>query len=97
MLRHFDIPFISIDLDSVAYQEGNRGGAIRAALAERTGVRTIPQVFIGREFVGGCTDLFDAWRQEKAQALLRNSGVAYRETLKDDPYRFFPAWLHPRG
>jgi len=97
MFRHFDIPFVSIDLDSVAYQEGDRGGAIRAALAERTGVRTIPQVFIGREFVGGCTDLFDAWRQEKAQALLRNSGVAYRETLKDDPYRFFPAWLHPRG
>jgi cysteine synthase len=97
MFRHFDIPFVSIDLDSVAYQEGDRGGAIRAALAARTGVRTIPQVFIAGEFVGGCTDVFDAWRQDKAQSLLRNAGVAYRETLRDDPYRFFPAWLHPRG
>lgn len=97
MFQHFGIPFVSIDLDSVAYQDGDRGGAIRAALAERTGVRTIPQVFIAGEFVGGCTDLFDAWREQRAQLLLRKAGVAFRETLKDDPYGFFPAWLHPRG
>jgi cysteine synthase A len=97
MFQHFGIPFVSIDLDSVAYQEGDRGGAIRAALAERTGMRTIPQVFIAGEFIGGCTDLFDAWREERAQTLLRKAGIAFHETLKDDPYSFFPAWLHPRG
>jgi cysteine synthase A len=97
MFAHFGISFRSIDLDSVDYQAGNRGGAIRNALAHRTSIRTIPQIFIGGEFVGGSTDLFDAWRNGRAQALLNKAGIAFRETLKDDPYGFFPAWLHPRG
>jgi cysteine synthase A len=96
MFQHFGIPFRSIDLDSAQYQEGNKGGAIRAALAAHTGMHTIPQIFISRSFMGGCTDLFDAWRDERAQAMLKKAGIAFRDTLNDDPYSFFPAWLHPR-
>src|SRR5690606_23673941 len=56
------IPYRSIDLDSVEYQQDDRGGEIRAALTARTGIATIPQIFIGGELIGGCTDLFDAWK-----------------------------------
>jgi cysteine synthase len=97
--RLFDrlqISYRAVDLDSVEYQQDDRGGRIRAALAARTSVATIPQIFIGGEFIGGCTDLFEAWRGGRAQQLLERSGVDYDRTAKIDPYTFLPGWLHPR-
>jgi cysteine synthase A len=97
--RLFDrlqIHYRAVDLDSVEYQHDDRGGRIRAALVARTSVATIPQIFIGGEFIGGCTDLFEAWRSGRAQNLLERSGVDYDRTAKIDPYTFLPGWLHPR-
>ena len=96
LLGRLQIRYRAVDLDSVEFQREDRGGRIRAALAERTSVATIPQIFIGGEFVGGCTDLFDAWRGGRAQQLLERSGVDYDRSAKIDPYTFLPAWLHPR-
>ncbi len=93
MFAHFGIPFRSIDLDSVQYQAGNRGGAIRAVVTARTGVPTIPQIFIGGELVGGCTDLMDGWRSGRVQRLLAASGVAYDHAAEADPRSFLPSWL----
>ncbi|HSM19017.1 MAG TPA: pyridoxal-phosphate dependent enzyme, partial [Hyphomicrobiales bacterium] len=53
MFAEYEIPYRSIDLDSVEYQHENKGGKIRAALLERTGLKTIPQIYIGGEHVGG--------------------------------------------
>jgi cysteine synthase A len=90
------IAYRSVDLDSVEYQKGNRGGKIRAALTARTSVATIPQVFVGGEFIGGATDVFDAHRAGRLQELLERTHVEYDRDLKVDPYSFLPAWLHPR-
>lgn len=96
MFRHFGIEFHSVDLDSVAFQAGDRGGAIRHALGNRTGIRTIPQIFVDGQFVGGSTDLFAAWRSGKVQPLLKNAGVNVRDDVVTDPAAFLPGWLHPR-
>jgi cysteine synthase A len=96
MLAGYGIQYRSIDLDSVEYKTGDRGGAIRAALVERTGMTTIPQIFIGGEFVGGATDLFEAWRAGHAQQLLERSGVAFDRGVAADPFGFLPTWLQPR-
>ena len=96
LLGRLQIRYRAVDLDSVEFQRDDRGGRIRAALAERTSVATIPQIFIGGEFIGGCTDLFDAWRGGRAQQLLERSGVDYDRTAQIDPYSFLPGWLHPR-
>jgi cysteine synthase A len=96
MLAKFEIPYRAVDLDSVAYQEDDWGGQIRAALTERTTWKTIPQIFVGNEFVGGCTDAFDAWREGRLQSLLDKHGVAYAKDADADPYSFLPTWLHPR-
>jgi cysteine synthase A len=96
MLAGYGIQYRSIDLDSVEYKSGDRGGAIRAALVERTGMTTIPQIFIGGEFVGGATDLFAAWRAGRAQQLLERSGVAFDRSVAADPFGFLPTWLHSR-
>jgi cysteine synthase A len=96
MLAHFEIPFRAIDLDSVAYQKEEWGGAVRKALNARTGMRTIPQIFIGGELVGGSTDLFAAWKAGEVQPRLKAAGIAFRDARDVDPYGFLPSWLQPR-
>jgi cysteine synthase A len=96
MFGRYKIPYRSVDLDSVEYQKDNLGGKIRAALTARTSVATIPQIFVGGEFVGGSTDLFNAWKQGRVQSLLANARVAYDQTITADPFSFLPTWLHPR-
>jgi cysteine synthase A len=96
MFAHCGIRYRSVDLDSVEYQKDDRGGKIRAALTARTSIATIPQIFVGGELVGGCTDVFDAWRAGKLQALLARHAVAYDRQVTVDPYSFLPGWLHPR-
>ena len=65
-------------------------------LAERTGAATIPQIFMGGEHVGGCTDLFDAWRDGTVPRLLDAKGISYERSETLDPYDLLPKWLHPR-
>lgn len=97
MLARYGVPYRSIDLDSVAYQEDDRGGKLRAALRETTGARTIPQIYVGGEHIGGATELFDAAKDGSLQSLLRANGVRWNESIDDDPYSFLPGWLHARG
>jgi glutaredoxin len=47
MFAKYEIPYRSVDLDSVEYQKDNKGGKIRVALRERTDSKTIPQIFFG--------------------------------------------------
>ena len=90
------IDFKTVDLDSVPFQEGNLGRSIRDVLEQHTSMQTIPQVFIGGKFVGGCTDVFDGWKVGDVQAALKKNGVSYDAIFSKDPYSFLPEWLHPR-
>jgi len=90
------IPYRSVDLDSTAYQRDDRGGQIRAVLRARTGSKTIPQVFVGGEFIGGCTDTLEMFKDGRLQSLLGKHGVGFDESVRVDPYSLLPGWLHPR-
>jgi cysteine synthase len=90
------IPYRSIDLDSTAYKRDDRGGQIRAVVCARTGSKTIPQVFVGGEFIGGCSETFDRVKDGRLQALLGKHGVHFDASVRGDPYALLPAWLHPR-
>ena len=90
------VPFESIDLDAVTYQQDDRGGRIRKVLQQRLGQSTIPQLFIGGDHMGGCSELFDAYRDGSLQMRLRHIGVTFNETLEIDADRLLPQWLHPR-
>ncbi|MFT3723616.1 MAG: pyridoxal-phosphate dependent enzyme [Hyphomonadaceae bacterium] len=91
------VPYHAVDLDSVVYQKDNLGGRIRAALRERTGSVTIPQIFVGGKFVGGCSDLFDAWKSSRLQELLQASNVNFKDEPDFDAYTLLPKWLQPRA
>ena len=96
MLDRLRIPYTSIDLDSVEFQRDDRGGKIRAVLAARTGAVTIPRIYIAGEHIGGCTELFDAWRAGTVQQALTRFGVPFDVEADVDPYGFLPKWLEPR-
>jgi cysteine synthase len=91
----YQVPYRSIDLDAVAYQDGNRGGKIRAALGAKISTPTIPQIFVGGELVGGCTETLQAMKDGDLQKRLARSGVAYDETVATDPFSFLPNWRSP--
>ncbi|MEM6839764.1 MAG: cysteine synthase A [Cyanobacteria bacterium P01_C01_bin.120] len=90
------IAYRSIDLDSVQYQADSWGGKIRAALNDKTGCKTIPQIFVGGEFIGGCTETFDAFKSGKLQELLSQHKADCGASVQIDPYSLLPGWLQPR-
>jgi cysteine synthase A len=96
LFARYRIPYRSVDLDSVEYQRDDFGARIRAALTARTGIATIPQVFVGGELVGGCTDVIDAFRDGRLQPKLADLGMQIDSSTDTDPRSFLPAWLHPR-
>lgn len=55
-----DIEKVRVDLDSTR----------RAEMMERTGRRTVPQIFIGDTYVGGCDELYDLEHKGKLNELL---------------------------
>jgi cysteine synthase A len=96
MFTECGIPFRSIDLDSVDYQENDWGGQVRAALNARFDIKTIPQIFVGGKRIGGATETFDAFKEGELQKLLGQNGVAYNRAVNVDPYTLLPSWMHPR-
>jgi cysteine synthase A len=90
------IPYRSIDLDSVAYQEDDRGGQIRSVLRARLGSSTIPQIFVAGEHIGGATDTFQAFKAGELQARLDRAGIAHGDLGGKDPFELLPNWLHKR-
>ncbi len=48
--------------------DGDR--AARAALAQRSGRNTVPQIWIGERHIGGCDDLYALERSGKLDSLL---------------------------
>jgi cysteine synthase A len=89
-------PYRSVDLDSSAYQVDDQGGRIRSVLAARTGSKTIPQLFVGGEWIGGTTETMAAFKEGRLQRLLREQGVAFDDDVEVDVDALMPAWLHPR-
>lgn len=90
MFDRAGIVYHPVDPDSVAYQHEARGGKTRATPNARTRVVRIQQGFVGGEFSGGCTEVFEAWRDGLLQDLLRRNDGAVRE-LERDPYTFSEA------
>jgi cysteine synthase A len=97
LFARLGIPYQPVDLDSVAYQEGDLGGKIRAVLKERLNTPTIPQIFIGGQHLGGATDLFEALKSGKLADMLERNGIAMAEVEEGfEPESLLPGWLHRR-
>lgn len=94
MFQKLGIDYLSIDLDSAALQDGHQGMKIRADLTHKTRVKTIPQLFVGGEFIGGATEFFDAYNEGELLKLFAKHNVDYKRIEGFDPYSLLPTWLH---
>jgi cysteine synthase A len=94
-LQQQAVDFRTIELDSPEYAKDDLGLKIRAALAQRVGRRTIPQIFIDGTAIGGCTELFDGWRTGSVQQRLSECGVHFTSDAATDPESFLPQWRQP--
>jgi cysteine synthase len=96
LFAQLGIPYRSVNLDSVEYQSGELGDKLRAVLAARTNTKTIPQIFVGGEHIGGCTEFFDAWRDGSMRACLTANRIPFNTDVTIEPSDLLPKWLHPR-
>jgi cysteine synthase A len=96
MFAKYEIPYRAIDLDSVPYQVDDKGGKIRKAIEQRTGLKTIPQIYVGGVHLGGATEMFDACKDGSLGKMLEENNVAWNQSIETDPYTFLPGWLHSR-
>ena len=97
LFERCQIAYRSVDIDSAALQgDNNWGGQIRAALTERTSLRSIPQAFVGGELIGGASDVFAAFAEGRLQGMLRQSGVGFEDTVGDALYSLMPGWVQRR-
>ena len=92
----YGIVYTSINLDSTAYLQGERGDKIFEVLKRRTGSTTLPQIFIGGEFAGGCIDVLDGLKSGQLHTRLQKYDVTVDPSVKTNPYEHLPKWLHPR-
>ena len=62
-----------LDRKGVAYEEidAEHDDALRSWLVEKTGQRTVPQIFVGERSLGGFSDVDALDRQGKLDAILR--------------------------
>jgi cysteine synthase A len=94
--EHHGIAFRTIDMDSVAYKPDDQGFKIRKTLGARTGMMTVPQVFIGGELVGGCMETITALRDGSLAKRLEPFQIEVTSKDDRDPMSFLPRWLQPR-
>jgi cysteine synthase A len=92
----YGIAITSINIDSVDYQQGDRGGKIYEVLKRRTGSVTLPQIFVGGDFEGGCIEVLDSLKSGRLHARLQKQGITAAPSVKTNPYELLPKWLHPR-
>ena len=96
LLERCKVDYRSVDIDSAALQTDNWGGQIRAALTERTSLRSIPQAFVGGELIGGAAEVFAAFAQGRLQALFDKNAVSFEDTVGDALYSLMPGWVQRR-
>jgi len=59
-------------------------------------VATIPQIFVGGELIGGCTEVLDAMQQGRLSRDCWNAALSATTGTDADPYSFLPGWLQRR-
>jgi cysteine synthase A len=92
----YGVKFRSVDIDSVEYMDGDRGKKMRQVLDKQNNWKTLPQIYLGGEFIGGCTDLFDGINDGSFAETMNKHNIPYDQSVKVDPYKLLPGWLHPR-
>ena len=74
MFAKMDVAAKVVELDTLA-----DGDDVQAALQGVSGMRTVPQVFVGGTLVGGCDDTLSAYKNGNLMEMLDAVGVTYKK------------------
>ena len=96
VFSEYGISYTTVDLDSALYQPDDRGSELFEVLKQHTGSITLPQIFVGGHFEGGCIDVFEKLKSGQLQSRLQQCGAITDPSLRMDPYQLLPNWLLPR-
>ncbi|MEM9707628.1 MAG: pyridoxal-phosphate dependent enzyme [Pseudomonadota bacterium] len=88
-----DVPFRSIDVDSAEFRQNDWGGEVLRALFTHTGLRTVPQVFVAGELVGGATEVLSEFSRGTLQARLADLPKPIAAGPVEDPMGLLPNWI----
>ena len=86
------IAFRAIDVDSAEYRKADRGGRLLRALFDRTGRRTVPQIFVGGHFVGGASETLAAFNDRTLHDRLTGIGRPVGTNPVEDALSLLPRW-----
>jgi len=70
LFKKLKIEFTAVDLDEI-----HEGAEVQDNLAQLTGSRTVPQVFIQGEYIGGCDETLKLNSSGKLKQMLEAAGV----------------------
>ena len=76
LLDSLRVPYHTVELDTGMYLDSHLHQRMRAELRQVSGSQTLPQVFVGRDNIGGYTETQAAARAGRLQTLLAANGVA---------------------
>ncbi|KAK4524868.1 hypothetical protein GAYE_SCF06G2770 [Galdieria yellowstonensis] len=70
LFQSLQVPFKAYDLDQM-----DIGDHIQAALLEKTGQRTVPNVFISKQHIGGCSETMELFENGTLSTLLKKANI----------------------
>lgn len=77
LLNELNVPFEFIECDEVSLSESEA-----SELYKKSGIKSYPNIFIGEKSIGGCDNIFAAYKTGKLYEYLKKEGVSFQE-LKD--------------
>lgn len=80
LLQHLGLSYRVIELDHGQFLEPRLQQQARTRLQQLTRSGTLPQLFIGRDLVGGYTDTYAAWKSGRLTSLLKSHGIVIDTT-----------------
>eukprot|EP00890_Picochlorum_soloecismus_P004977 jgi/Picsp_1/5480/NSC_02839-R1_glutaredoxin type i len=74
LFTKLNVPAKVVELDQL-----EDGDDVQSALQEVSGMRTVPQVFVGGKLVGGCDDTLAAYKSGSLGSMLSEVGLTVQE------------------
>nr|MBX2880225.1 pyridoxal-phosphate dependent enzyme [Granulosicoccus sp.] len=96
LFKKMNVDFQTVHIESDEHRAYGSSEEIQNALTARVSSSTIPQVFVGGDYLGGCTQTFKAFLDGSLQSRLKDLGISFNESLQLDPSSLLPKWTHPR-
>jgi cysteine synthase A len=95
-LRDAGIAYRVINLDAATYRADRMGDRLRWALRDKLGSATLPQVFLGKRYLGGAGETLRAFEDSCLEADLGALELTVPAETAGSATSYLPKWVHPR-